>query len=73
MEKKVNKTIEWDDLPEEKQAAINIYYHLLLKKHPQWDVNKLLRKTGEYFDMKFEVTKDFINKRPLTDVQNGKG
>lgn len=48
---------EWDDLPEEKRAAINVYYQVLLKKHPQWPTTKLLRKTGEYFGLKLVIEK----------------
>lgn len=52
---KIKKTVDWEELPEDKQAAINIYYQLLLKKNPNWKQKKILRKVGEYFNIKFEI------------------
>lgn len=52
------KTMEWEDLPESKRVAINLYYHHLLKKHPQWKTAKILRKAGEYFNLDLSIKKD---------------
>lgn len=56
MEKKID--MEWEDLPEEKQLAINVYYHHLMRKHPQWKTAKILRKAGEYFGLDLSIEKD---------------